>query len=105
MKRVLVAGATGYLGGFVAQEFKARGHFVRALARSPEKLNSVKDSLDEIIQGEVTRRETLKGVCEGIDIVFSSVGITKQKDNRTFKDVDYARRCGEVHLRVCVQRP
>ena len=27
MNRVLVAGATGDLGGFVAQEFKARGHF------------------------------------------------------------------------------
>ena len=36
MKRILVAGATGYLGGFVAREFKSQGHFVRALARSPE---------------------------------------------------------------------
>ena len=33
-----LAGATGYLGGFVAREFKSQGHFVRALARSPEKL-------------------------------------------------------------------
>ena len=33
VKRVLVAGATGYLGGFVAREFNKRGHFVRALAR------------------------------------------------------------------------
>ena len=31
MKRVLVAGATGYLGGFVCKEFKDRGYFVRAL--------------------------------------------------------------------------
>ena len=38
MKRVLVAGSTGYLGGFVARELEARGHFVRALVRSPEKL-------------------------------------------------------------------
>jgi uncharacterized protein YbjT (DUF2867 family) len=101
MKRILVAGATGYLGGFVAQEFKARGHFVRALARSPEKLNSVKGSLDEIVQGEVTRPETLEEVCEGIDIVFSSVGITKQKDDLTFKDVDYQ---GNVNLLEAAQR-
>lgn len=86
MKRVLVAGATGYLGGFVAPEFKARGHFVRALARSPEKLDRIKDSLDEIVRGEVTRPETLERVCEGIDVVFSSVGITKQKDNLTFQE-------------------
>ena len=51
--RVLVAGATGYLGAFVAKEFAERGHFVRALARSPEKLDSVRDELDEIVVGEV----------------------------------------------------
>ena len=101
MKRVLVAGATGYLGGFVAQEFKARGHFVRTLARSPEKLDRIKGSLDEIVEGEVTRPETIERVCEGIDIVFSSVGITKQKDNLTFKDVDYQ---GNVNLLEAAQR-
>jgi uncharacterized protein YbjT (DUF2867 family) len=89
MKNILVAGATGYLGGFVAREFNERGHFVRALARSPEKLDAIKDSIDEIVEGEITKPETLKKVCDGIDVVFSSVGITKQKDGLTFKDVDY----------------
>jgi uncharacterized protein YbjT (DUF2867 family) len=51
--RVLVAGATGYLGAFVAREFTKRGHFVRALARSPEKLDSLRDELDEIVNGEL----------------------------------------------------
>ena len=101
MKRVLVAGATGYLGGFVAQEFKARGHFVRALARSPEKLASLRDSLDEIVRGEVTQPETLEHVCDGIDVVFSSVGITKQKGKLTFRDVDYK---GNVNLLEAAQR-
>lgn len=86
MKRVLVAGATGYLGGFVAREFKARGYFVRALARSPEKLAPLRDWLDEIVKAEVTRPETLTHVCDGVDVVFSSIGITKQKDGLTFRD-------------------
>ncbi len=89
MKRVLVAGATGYLGGFVAQAVKARGHFVRALVRSPKKLDHLWDSTDEIIQGEVTRPETLEHVCDGIDVVFSSIGITRQRDGLTFRDVDF----------------
>ena len=88
-QRVLVAGATGYLGGFVAREFKSRGHFVRALARSPGKLDPMKDQLDDIVKAEVTVPGTLKQVCEGIDVVFSSVGITKQKGRLTFRDVDY----------------
>ena len=89
MKRILVAGSTGYLGGFVCQELKARGPFVRALARSPEKLAPLRDSLDEVVEAQVTRPESLEQVCDGIDVVFSSVGITRQKDGLTFRDVDY----------------
>jgi uncharacterized protein YbjT (DUF2867 family) len=89
MKRVLVAGATGYLGGFVCRELTGRGYFVRALARSPEKLEPLHASLDEIVEAEVTRPETLEHVCGGIDVVFSSVGVTRQKDGLTFRDVDF----------------
>ncbi len=106
MQRVLVAGATGYLGGFVTREFKARGYFVRALARSPEKLDNLRNSADEIVQGEVTRPETIEHICEGIDVVFSSIGITRQKDGLTFRDVDYQgnKNLLEVALRAGVRR-
>lgn len=87
-ERVLIAGATGYLGGFVARELHARGHFVRALARSPEKLEPIWDCLDETVRAEVIRPETLAQVCNGIDVVLASVGITRQKDGLTFRDVD-----------------
>lgn len=106
MKRILVAGATGYLGGFVAREFKSQGHFVRALARSPEKLDGIDPAPDEIFEGEVTRPETLTHLCEGIDIVFSSVGITRQKDRLTFQDVDYQgnKNLLETALRAGVEK-
>lgn len=106
MKRVLVAGATGYLGRFVAMEFKSRGYFVRAMARSTGKLDPIRDSLDEVVQAEITRPDTLERVCDGIDIVFSSVGITKQKDGLTFRDVDYQgnRNLLEVAQRAGVRK-
>jgi uncharacterized protein YbjT (DUF2867 family) len=89
LPRVLVAGATGYLGGHVARELKRRGHFVRALARSPDKVKGIEDVVDEVVVGEITSPETIQGICENMDVVFSSIGITKQKDHLTFKDVDY----------------
>ena len=106
MKRVLVAGSTGYLGGFVCRELEARGHFVRALARSPEKLAPLRGSLDEIVKAEITRPETLQHVCDGIDVVFSSAGITRQKDGLTFRDVDYQgnRNLLDVALRAGVRK-
>jgi uncharacterized protein YbjT (DUF2867 family) len=94
-QRVLVAGSTGYIGGYVISEFKKRGHFVRALARAPQKLDHIKNDIDEIVQGEVTDPESITNICDGIDVVFSSVGITKQKSKLTFKDVDYQ---GNVNL-------
>jgi uncharacterized protein YbjT (DUF2867 family) len=84
MKRILVAGSTGYLGGFVCRELRARGYFVRALARSPEKLAPLRESLDEVVEAQITQPDSLEHVCDGIDVVFSSVGITRQKDGLTF---------------------
>lgn len=99
MKRVLVAGATGYLGRFVAKEFKLRGYWVRVLARekSVKKLSEVGPFLqpaidklvDDVFIGEVTDKNTLNGLFDNIDIAFSSVGITRQRDKLSFMDVDY----------------
>jgi uncharacterized protein YbjT (DUF2867 family) len=103
MARVLVAGATGYVGRFVAAECKRRGDWVRALARSPEKLGrpgpcgepAVADLVDDVFVGDVTKPETLGGLCDGVETVFSSVGITRQHDRLSYMDVDYQ---GNKHL-------
>jgi len=97
MKKVLVAGASGYLGKYVVSEFKMRGYWVRALVRNPDKLKvtgpylepAVNNVIDEIIIGDVTKPETLSGICKDIDIVFSSIGITKPTEKASFMDVDY----------------
>ena len=89
MKRVLVVGSTGYLGRFVVREMCRKGYRVRALARNPAKLDDLKDLIDEIFVGEVTDPKTLEGVCDGVDCVFSSLGITRQNDKVGYMDVDY----------------
>ena len=95
MKRVLVAGATGYLGRYVVKEFKKQGFWVRALARNATKLEKLNEYIDEKFTGEITDPNSLSGICKEIDIVFSSVGITKQKDGLTYMDVDFQ---GNVNL-------
>ena len=106
MKHVLVAGATGYLGSFVAREFKGQGYVVRALVRSSKKLDGLWESTDEIVEGQITEPETLDRICDGIDVVFSSIGITRQKNGLTFKDVDYQgnKNLLEVALRAGVKK-
>lgn len=88
-KKVLIAGATGYLGQFLVKELKNQGYWTRAFCRDPKKIEPVKNYVDELFVGQVTKPETLKGICKGIEIIISSLGITKQKDGLTYMDVDY----------------
>ncbi len=107
-KRVLVAGATGYLGKFAVQAFKERGYRVRVLTRSEQRLSEVgpftapalsKDDVDEVFVGEITKPETLSGLMDGVDLVFSSVGISRQRDGLTFEQVDY--QCNKNLIDLC----
>jgi uncharacterized protein YbjT (DUF2867 family) len=91
VQKILIVGATGYLGKFLVQECKQRGYWVRALARNPRKLDPVRDSVDEIFTGEATKPETLRGLCDGIDIIVSSLGVASSRTNETIPldDIDY----------------
>jgi uncharacterized protein YbjT (DUF2867 family) len=82
-KTVLIAGATGYLGRFLVSEYARRGWRVRALVRREADLPA------ELIHAEATRPETLEGCMEGVDLVISALGITRQADGLTYRDVDY----------------
>jgi uncharacterized protein YbjT (DUF2867 family) len=94
-KNVLVAGASGYLGMFAVREFKSQDCRVRALARSPHKLDHLGNAIDDLVIGKVTSSQSITGICDGIDVVFSSIGITRQKDGLTYMEVDYQ---GNVNL-------
>jgi len=89
MNRVLLTGATGYLGGYIARELLKRTYSVRALVRNPEKLKQDNIETTEVLQAEITQPGSIKDCCKNIDVVISTVGITKQKDGLTYMDVDY----------------
>lgn len=87
-KRVLVAGATGYLGQYLVKELKERGYWVRVLIRK-ESQKSLFNSVDDFFIAQITEAESLKGITKDIDWVISSIGITRQKDGLSYMDVDY----------------
>ncbi len=108
-KRVVIAGATGYLGKYAVKAFKERGYRVRVLTRSRERLLEAgpftapalsEDDMDDIFIGEVTKPETLEGLMDGIDLVYSSVGISRQRDGLTFEQVDYQCNRNLIDLAV-----
>lgn len=86
---VLLAGATGYLGGYIAAILSQEQIASKLITRSPEKLHTLASKTVKIINAEVTKPKTLVNCCEGVTTVISTIGITRQKDGLTYMDVDY----------------
>lgn len=86
---ILLAGATGYLGSYVLNALIEKQNQVLAIVRNPNKLKNNNENFLEVKQAEVTKPDTLRDICKGIDTVISTVGITRQKDGLTYLDVDY----------------
>ena len=95
MKRVFIAGATGYLGRYLCAEFQRRGWYVIALVRKTTQAAPI--AADQLIEAQATQPATLKGIMAGVDLVVSCLGITRQVDGLGYWDVDYQANLNLLH--------
>jgi uncharacterized protein YbjT (DUF2867 family) len=102
--KVLLTGATGFVGWEVAQELAAAGHHLRVLARNGGS-RSVQELAKrygaEIRVGDVTAPETLRAALERAEAVIHLVGIISEVGESTFENV-HTR--GTANLVVAAQR-
>lgn len=70
---ILVTGGTGFIGEHFIPELLKKGHNVRLLVRNIEKAQKLFRETCEYFVGDVTIRDSLKGCCKGIDIIFHMV--------------------------------
>ena len=90
--KILLFGATGNLGKAIAAELKQQGYEITAVVRNKTKLKGLESITDKIIIADVTNPSDLINICNGFDIVISSLGKSvspNDKSKPTFKDIDY----------------
>ncbi len=75
MERVLITGASGFVGGHLAEQLVADGVSVRALVRDPSKLPSGIATRCDIVQGDVLDESLFRRALENIDTVFHLAAI------------------------------
>ena len=76
--RVLLTGATGYVGSYVLRELLTHGHTPRCLVRGPADDLAVQDDRIEIATGDVTDPASLDDAFSGCDAVIHLVGIIEE---------------------------
>ena len=68
---VLVTGATGFVGNHLIARLIKDGYTVRCLVRDKEKAEELKQRYSvELVYGDVTDRQSLKGISKGVSYVF-----------------------------------
>lgn len=67
--RVLVTGATGYIGSTVCHFLKAAGHVVTGLARSQAKLDQLVAAGFHAVPGDLDQPDSLAGAARAVDAV------------------------------------
>ncbi len=76
---ILVTGGTGFVGPRVVHALRAHDLPVRALARKPEREETLRTWDVELVQGDMTDPESLKRALEGVDTVVHLVAIRQGK--------------------------
>jgi nucleoside-diphosphate-sugar epimerase len=72
--RYFVTGATGFVGGRVARQLVAQGHPVVAIARDPAAAQDLTQLGVEVVQGDVTEKESMRAAMTGVDGIFHIAG-------------------------------
>ena len=85
--KVVLAGAYGNLGADIFRSLVKEGHEVVALDMAQRDIGVDKNFTFKKV--DVTNPETLKGTCDGADVVITTVGLTKTSATVTNYEIDY----------------
>lgn len=99
MVKVLVLGASGYVGSHLIPRLVERGHEVRAAGRRPEALAARGWEAVETVRADALDPESLAGAFEGIDLVYYL--IHSMASGKDFPELD---RRAAAHVRDAAAR-
>ena len=96
---ILVAGATGYLGGEICRQLVSKNKHVKGLVRTtsdPGKVAQLNESGVETIEGDLKDKGSLEKALQGVSAVISTVSSTfSRQEGDSIKTVDEE---GQINL-------
>jgi dihydroflavonol-4-reductase len=82
--KVLVTGASGFVGSHIADRLIEGGHDVRALLRASSSLQWLEGKNVEIVRGDMLDVDSLREAMSGIDAIVHVAGVTAAKNKEGF---------------------
>jgi uncharacterized protein YbjT (DUF2867 family) len=102
---ILVAGATGYVGGHLVRRLLKEGYRVRVLARDIDKVRAAPWGSDvQVVPGDVIQPLTLGPALSGVDTAYYLVHSITRGADFARRDILAGRNFGEAAKKAGVQR-
>jgi len=86
--KALVTGATGFVGSYLTRALIRRGDSVRILARTPGRAGALQAAGAEVRVGDLGQTGSIKGIAEGIDVVFHLASAMGASAAEAFEQID-----------------
>ena len=103
-KLILIAGATGYIGGRLRLAMEERGKRLRCLARRPENLLPKVAPGTEVVKGDVMDKSSLEAAMEGVSTAYYLVHALAAGPDYAQKDRQSALNFGQAALKMGVSK-
>src|SRR5262245_39282708 len=101
--RVLVTGATGFIGHNIVRDLLKRGDTVKALVHSPAKLDRLGKPRPglEIVVGDILNPDTVANLMNGVDAIIHLAAVPLEKGrNQTYEQVNHQGTTNLVNAAV-----
>lgn len=104
-RKILVTGATGYIGGRLVPQLLDLGYSVLVLVRDPARLQGQEwVGKVEIIQGDMLKLATVGAATDGISAAYYMIHSMGESDKFHDRDLIGARNFGEAAKKLLLNR-
>jgi uncharacterized protein YbjT (DUF2867 family) len=103
-RTVLITGATGYVGGRLVKRLEDSPHALRCLARNPDHLKDRVGPGVEVVQGDVSKPETLDAALQGVHTAYYLIHSLGAGGDFEATEMAGARHFGEAARKAGVRR-
>lgn len=104
MKKILVIGASGFVGRRVSQALLADGYEVRCLARNPARVQDLAKIGGEIVQGDISDLAAMQRALESVEAAYISIHtLSPQHANTARQDFMDVERNGLQNIVTACQ--